>query len=168
MKRNRGRKVGQGRINKSGNKRGYGRGSGRKSGKGHGNKLTYKTGTIGELHNRSMPYMPPIAKEALVQPNTDVNRREELIMTEKQMHITDSQELAEDTRTSETGKEGKSLHLVAVVDAESCTECGACEEVCPEEAISMNDTAIVDQTLCTGCGQCVEECPTEAISLHEI
>lgn len=57
--------------------------------------------------------------------------------------------------------------MPAKIDQENCTACGACAEVCPVEAISVDDTAKVDRELCTGCGACVDECPVDAISLEE-
>jgi predicted Fe-Mo cluster-binding NifX family protein/Pyruvate/2-oxoacid:ferredoxin oxidoreductase delta subunit len=55
---------------------------------------------------------------------------------------------------------------VARVDAEKCTGCGLCVEVCPVEAIHLEgDVAVVDPQTCTGCGTCVDECPNEAIAL---
>jgi ferredoxin len=57
--------------------------------------------------------------------------------------------------------------MPAKIDQETCTACGACAEVCPAEAIAVEDTAKVDAELCTECGACVEECPLEAITLEE-
>lgn len=57
--------------------------------------------------------------------------------------------------------------MAARVDEDACTGCGACAEVCPAEAITVNDVAKVDPELCTECGACTEECPVEAITLEE-
>ncbi|HOV34351.1 MAG TPA: 4Fe-4S binding protein, partial [Candidatus Hydrogenedens sp.] len=47
--------------------------------------------------------------------------------------------------------------------------CGSCVDVCPTEAIHLNDDgkAVVDPDQCGDCGACVDECPSEAISLPE-
>jgi len=57
--------------------------------------------------------------------------------------------------------------MPARIDEDACTGCGACAEICPADAITVDDTAKVDSELCTECGACVEECPVEAISLEE-
>ncbi len=47
---------------------------------------------------------------------------------------------------------------------DACINCGACEPVCPVEAIKEADgIRVIDQDLCAGCGACVGECPVEAI-----
>ena len=56
--------------------------------------------------------------------------------------------------------------MAAQIDQEKCTGCGICVDICPLEAISMeNDKAKVDNDTCTECGQCVDECPNKAISV---
>ncbi len=53
------------------------------------------------------------------------------------------------------------------VDAEACTACGVCEEICQTEAIRMEGGAgaLVDEGRCIGCGLCVSSCPEEAVRL---
>jgi len=56
--------------------------------------------------------------------------------------------------------------VAAKVDIQKCTGCGDCVEVCPLEAISLNDDkAVIDENNCTECGLCVDECPNDAIGL---
>jgi ferredoxin len=59
--------------------------------------------------------------------------------------------------------------MAAVVNSEKCTGCGACVDVCPTEAIELNDdgVAAIDPDTCGECGVCVDECPSEAISIPE-
>lgn len=55
--------------------------------------------------------------------------------------------------------------MAAKIDKEKCTACGACKEVCPVEAITVEDKAAVNEETCIDCGACVDECPEGAISL---
>ena len=58
------------------------------------------------------------------------------------------------------------LKMAVQIDQEKCNGCGLCVDVCPLQAISLeNDKAKVDQDTCTECGQCVDECPNKAISV---
>jgi len=53
----------------------------------------------------------------------------------------------------------------ATVDKEKCIGCGQCVDICPVEAIKVdNDIAVVSDE-CIECGACADECPTEAILL---
>jgi heterodisulfide reductase subunit A len=59
--------------------------------------------------------------------------------------------------------------LVATVDAELCSGCGACVEVCPYEAREIHpvwNIAVVKDVLCQGCGACVVACPNKASQLR--
>lgn len=49
---------------------------------------------------------------------------------------------------------------IAVVD-KRCVACGACEDVCPKDAIKVEDgiIAVVNEDKCIGCGVCVRNCP---------
>ena len=55
--------------------------------------------------------------------------------------------------------------MPAKVNAEECTACGKCADVCPVDAIKVEDKAVVDADTCTDCGACADECPVDAISL---
>jgi len=56
--------------------------------------------------------------------------------------------------------------MAVQINQEKCTGCGLCVEICPVEAISMeDDKAKIDAEKCVDCGQCVGECPNEAINM---
>ena len=58
------------------------------------------------------------------------------------------------------------LKMAVQIDQEKCNGGGLCVDVCPLQAISVEDEkAKVDQDACTECGQCVDECPNKAISV---
>lgn len=60
-------------------------------------------------------------------------------------------------------------------EKEQCCGCGACLNICPKSAISMQEDEYgftyphIDETLCVGCGQCKKVCSyqDENVSLHE-
>lgn len=56
--------------------------------------------------------------------------------------------------------------MPTTVNPDECVACGACQEVCPENAITMNDVAVIDKDKCVECGACVDECPNGAIKLE--
>ena len=56
--------------------------------------------------------------------------------------------------------------MAAEIDKKECTGCEACVDVCPVQAIYMeDDKAVVNEDLCVDCSACVCACPVEAISL---
>lgn len=73
--------------------------------------------------------------------------------------------------TAVTGRAGALLGRdatpVACVDEEACTPCGACQAVCPTDAIRLGEgTVKVNAEACCGCGACAEVCPYGAIRLN--
>ena len=55
----------------------------------------------------------------------------------------------------------------ARIDPDKCDGCGTCVEVCPNEAITLNDVAHIDEEECVECESCVDECPNKAISMED-
>jgi anaerobic carbon-monoxide dehydrogenase iron sulfur subunit len=49
-----------------------------------------------------------------------------------------------------------------------CTQCGECEKVCPEKAISRAESGafIVDRAKCNNCGDCIPACTPGVIFQH--
>ncbi len=55
--------------------------------------------------------------------------------------------------------------MVAEIKVEECLGCGACEEVCPQDAITIEDGIAVVSDDCVDCGACADECPNDAITV---
>lgn len=55
-----------------------------------------------------------------------------------------------------------------VVDAEECTGCGLCVDVCEYDVLDLVDDIAtqVNPDACVGCGDCAEECPVEAVTME--
>jgi len=54
-------------------------------------------------------------------------------------------------------------------DAEKCTGCGKCLEVCPHRVFEPYEgkVRIADRDKCMECGACARNCPFEAIEVDE-
>ena len=51
-----------------------------------------------------------------------------------------------------------------IIDAKSCeASCTSCIDVCPTDAIILNNTVSIDLGKCVFCGECQVECPTQKI-----
>ena len=64
-----------------------------------------------------------------------------------------------------TGFKRDMVILLAVkIDLSNCMKCYACENTCPNGAISESDNGpVVDAKKCTDCGNCKEICPSNCI-----
>jgi len=62
-----------------------------------------------------------------------------------------------------------SSNFQANVNQDECTGCQACEEICPMDAVEMDEDIIAAVNLdrCIGCGLCVTVCEFDAMSLKD-
>ena len=57
---------------------------------------------------------------------------------------------------------------VPIIDADKCSRCGICADVCRFGAILERDTTFtVDRLACEGCAACFYQCPKDAIEMNE-
>ena len=57
-------------------------------------------------------------------------------------------------------------YFLRETDLSRCTGCGACVEICPVAALSMEEgLPLVDNDWCIGCGVCAVPCPSGAVRL---
>ncbi len=54
--------------------------------------------------------------------------------------------------------------MAVTINGSDCVACGACVDVCPEGALTVEDIAVVDASKCVDCGACIDECPASCIS----
>jgi len=54
------------------------------------------------------------------------------------------------------------------VDSNLCSGCGVCEEICPVDAIRLDENGrpYLKYDECWYCGSCEEECPTDALTVE--
>jgi ferredoxin len=58
-------------------------------------------------------------------------------------------------------------YFIRETEEEECTGCGDCADVCPVDALSMeDDLPVIDRDWCIGCGVCVSRCPSGAAVLR--
>jgi predicted Fe-Mo cluster-binding NifX family protein/NAD-dependent dihydropyrimidine dehydrogenase PreA subunit len=141
---------GMGRGMGGGGGRGMGRGMGGGGGRGMGRGMG---GGVGMSPAGAYPASPAAGSEL-------ENLKAEAQNLEAQIE-------AVRARISQIQSGGAQGGLKASVDAEKCTGCRLCEEVCPAGAVKVDRIAYIDVRKCTGCGQCVAECPQEALVLKK-
>lgn len=66
-------------------------------------------------------------------------------------------------------REGKLMQhsdIAPIVYEQKCTGCGECEEICPTNAIRIeNHKSVIDGLKCIGCASCIAVCPFLAIDV---
>jgi MinD superfamily P-loop ATPase len=56
--------------------------------------------------------------------------------------------------------------MIPLIDEDTCTGCKKCLEVCPPQAIVLEDgKARIEEEFCEECGFCAAECPAAAICI---
>ena len=145
-----GQSPGSGMSLGMGGGRSIGRGMGRRRGRGMGAGFGMGKWPVVE--------QPASPSESNIEPD------QALVVLREQQQVLEQQKHQIEQRISEL----ETVHrLVAVVIPEKCAGCGICTDVCPVNAIEINEHAVVDAATCTGCAACVSECPNEAVILAQ-
>jgi len=55
--------------------------------------------------------------------------------------------------------------MAVKIDIDKCNGCGNCLDVCPVQAIKIEDNKAVVSEECIDCGACITQCPSGAISI---
>lgn len=72
---------------------------------------------------------------------------------------------SENRSTQQIATKENKISNFPTVNTELCIGCGACIDICPSEAIHLEDgKAKITTTNCKNCKVCVKACPVEAIS----
>jgi ferredoxin len=111
-----------------------------------------------DRHRGCFPAVTQIASPS--ESDVDTDRARAFLREQTRILEDQKEEMDQTIRQLETRQ-----NLVAVVLTERCAGCGICADVCPANAIKVDDHALIDDELCVGCRCCVSECPSDAIIL---
>lgn len=140
--------------------RGGGRGRGMGGGRGMGSGRGMGRG-MGMGMRAAIPGSP--ASSGVFQPsNVPTGGQLELDQLKQQVQILQQQKQEIEKRISELESGRKAA---AFVQPDKCTGCGICADVCPTNAISIDQYAVINPNLCTACAACISECPNGAITI---
>jgi len=75
-------------------------------------------------------------------------------------------------RPKRAGEEGCDLRLPVIPDAETCTLCGFCVQICPTQALLIKETGtetglILKPLACISCGKCERVCEYDALIMQQ-
>lgn len=59
-------------------------------------------------------------------------------------------------------QEAKKSAMVPYTDPDKCIECGICGDICPVQAIPLQELTATDPDQCISCTACIYACPVEA------
>jgi Pyruvate/2-oxoacid:ferredoxin oxidoreductase delta subunit len=140
--------------------RGLGRGGRRRMGygrgRGHGQRM--RLGRQAGMGDQRRGLLGVLASTPSIRPGTSGPVRQPPVAAEQRL---------DEIRGREASRPGSGGTPVACIDEAACTPCGACQAVCPTEAITLGEAAVkVNAERCCGCGACVDVCPNGAISLN--
>ena len=72
----------------------------------------------------------------------------------------------EDTPHARNMARAMATYFLRETDKDACIGCGQCVEICPVDALNLeDDIAVVDQEWCIGCGVCATFCPADALKI---
>jgi len=68
---------------------------------------------------------------------------------------------------SRAGKQIQHSSIKPQINADNCTLCECCMEMCPASAISpRGESAFIDTDVCIGCGECISACKFDAVNIN--
>ena len=144
--------------------RGMGRGMGKEAGSSAPGQSAVPPLSSHETEEVVVPVPDPVEVGASTAPVASRGGELSALRQQAELLSRQLQQIQERIQQLEHPKEN--ILVAARVDVEKCAGCGICVEVCPNQAIFLEESvAVVSEEICTGCGDCVEECPREAISL---